>query len=255
MGAVARRRERRQDGAMHADDMPVGRLLSRRETVALLGAAGLTLLAGRAAGQPAPACVVRPQQTEGPFFVEEVLERSDIRADPASGTVKAGTPLQITFNVSQLAGSACTPLAGAQVDVWHCDAVGEYSDTRGGGPGTAGQKFLRGYQRTDSAGVARFTTIYPGWYPGRSVHVHFKVRTRPAAGPGAEFTSQLYFDDAVTDRVHAQAPYTSHGQRRTRNEADGPFRGGGRQLLLPVTESAGAYAGTFVLALTSARRG
>jgi protocatechuate 3,4-dioxygenase beta subunit len=232
---------------MHTDDAPVGRLLNRREVMALLGAAGITLVAGRAAGQPAPVCVVRPQQTEGPFFVDEVLDRSDIRADPASGTVKAGVPLQITFNVSQLAGSACTPLAGARVDVWHCDALGEYSDTR--------QRFLRGYQLTDSAGVARFTTIYPGGYSGRAVHVHFKVRTRPAAGSGAEFTSQLYFDDAVTDRVHAQAPYASHGQRRTRNEADGPFRSGGRQLLLPVTEGGGGYAGTFALALTSARRG
>jgi protocatechuate 3,4-dioxygenase beta subunit len=240
---------------MHADDLPVGRLLSRREAVALLGAAGVTLLAGRAGGQPAPACVVRPQQTEGPFFVEEALERSDIRADPASGTVKAGMPLQIAFNVSQLAGSACTPLAGAQVDIWHCDALGEYSDTRSFGSNTIGQKFLRGYQLTDKDGVARFTTIYPGWYQGRAVHVHFKVRTKPAAGPGAEFTSQLYFDDAITDQIHAKMLYASRGQRRTRNEADGPFRSGGRQLLLPVAESAGAYAGTFALALTSARRG
>jgi protocatechuate 3,4-dioxygenase beta subunit len=240
---------------MHTDDISTGRLLTRREAVALLGAAGVTLLAERAAGQPAPACVVRPQQTEGPFFVEEVLDRSDIRADPASGTVKAGVPLQITFNVSQLAGSACTPLARAQVDVWHCDALGEYSDTRGFGASTLGQKFLRGYQLTDGAGVARFTTIYPGGYQGRAVHVHFKVRTKPTAGPGAEFTSQLYFDDAITDRVHGQMPYAGRAQRRTRNEADGPFRSGGRQLLLSLTESGGGYAGTFPLALTSARRG
>jgi protocatechuate 3,4-dioxygenase beta subunit len=250
-GAVAPRAKRRQDGAMQRDDTPIGRLLGRREAVALLGAAGMTLLAGRAAGQMVPVCVVRPQQTEGPFFVEEALDRSDIRADPGSGTVKAGVPLQITFNVSQLAGSTCTRLAGARVDVWHCDALGEYSGTGG----AAGQKFLRGYQLTDQAGVARFTTIYPGGYQGRAVHVHFKVRTKPAASPGAEFTSQLYFDDAVTDRVHRQRPYADLGQRRTRNEADGPFRSGGRQLLLPVTESAGAYAGTFVLALTSARTG
>ena len=99
--------------------------------------------------------------------------------------------------------------------------------------------------------MARFTTIYPGAYPGRAVHVHFKVRTQA----GAEFTSQVYFDDAVTDRVAAQAPYTGRGQRRLRNEDDGLFRSGGTQLLLPVSERDGGYAGTFALALTSARRG
>jgi protocatechuate 3,4-dioxygenase beta subunit len=192
---------------------------------------------------------VRPQQTEGPFFVEEALDRSDIRADPASGAVKAGTPLQITFNVSQLAGSACTPLAGARVDVWHCDALGEYSDTRGFGTNTVGQKFLRGYQVTDQAGVARFTTIYPGWYSGRAVHVHFKVRTDPAAARGREFVSQLYFDDGVTDRVHARAPYAAREAGRVRNERDGPFRRGGEQLLLRATPSGTGYQGRFDLAL------
>ena len=240
---------------MHADDTPLGRLLSRREAVALLGLSGVALLAGRASGQPAATCVARPQQTEGPFFVEEGLNRSDIRSDPASGAVKAGVPLQLAFTVSQLAGRACTPLAGAQVDVWHCDALGAYSDTRDFGSSTLGQKFLRGHQLADDAGVARFTTIYPGWYQGRAVHVHFKIRTRPASGPGAEFTSQIYFEDTVTDRVHAQMLYASRGQRRTRNEADGLFRSGGRQLLLPLVESGAGYAGTFAVALTSARRG
>jgi protocatechuate 3,4-dioxygenase beta subunit len=244
-----------QDEDMHTDDRPIGRALSRREVVALLGLSGVALLAGRAGGQPAPLCIARPQQTEGPFFVEERLNRSDIRTDPATGAVKAGVPLQLAFAVSRLDGGACTPLAGAQVDVWHCDALGAYSDTRGFGSDTVGQKFLRGYQVTDDAGAARFTTIYPGWYEGRTVHIHFKIRTRPAPGPGAEFTSQIYFDDGVTDRVHRQAPYASRGQGRVRNDRDGLFRSGGRQLLLPVTESGAGYAGTFAVALTSARRG
>jgi protocatechuate 3,4-dioxygenase beta subunit len=249
---VARTRRRLHDWGMPTDDMPIGRVLSRREVVSLLGVSGLALLAaGRAWGHPAPACVVRPAQTEGPYFVEERLKRSDIRSDPATGAVKGGTPLQLAFQVSQLAGGGCTPLGGAQVDVWHCDALGAYSDTRDPRGSTVGQKFLRGYQVTDDAGLARFTTIYPGWYQGRAVHVHFKVRTQA----GAEFTSQVYFDDAVTDRVAAQAPYTGRGQRRLRNEDDGLFRSGGTQLLLPVSERDGGYAGTFALALTSARRG
>jgi protocatechuate 3,4-dioxygenase beta subunit len=233
---------------MHTDDTPVGRVLSRREVVALLALSGGALATGRAWGQPLPSCVVRPQQTEGPFFVEERLDRSDIRSDPGSGAVKPGVLLQVSFNVSRLAGSACAPLAGAQVDVWHCDALGAYSDTSD----APGQRFLRGYQVTDDAGVARFTTIYPGAYAGRAVHIHFKVRTAPAAGPGSQFTSQIYFDDALTDRVHAAPAYGSRSQR-LRNERDGPFRSGGRQLILPLTQRGQGYAGTFELALDAAQ--
>jgi protocatechuate 3,4-dioxygenase beta subunit len=237
---------------MHTDDTPVGRVLSRREIVALLALSGGALLSGRAWAQSPPSCVVRPQQTEGPFFVDKRLDRSDIRSDPASGAVTPGVPLQIAFAVSQLAGGSCTPLPGAQVDVWHCDARGAYSGL--GGENTAGQTFLRGYQLTDDAGLARFTTIYPGWYRGRAVHIHFKIRTQPAGGQGGEFTSQLYFDDALTDRVHAQPPYASRGLGRVRNERDGLFRSGGRQLLLALTDSGQGHAGTFSIALDRSQR-
>src|ERR1700693_2852741 len=112
------------------DDIPLGRLLTRREALALIGASGVALLAratpGRAqapsGSSPRLSCVARPQQTEGPFFVEEALDRSDIRSDPRSGEVQRGVPLRLTFKVSRLSGAGCTPLAGAQVDVWHCDA-------------------------------------------------------------------------------------------------------------------------------------
>jgi protocatechuate 3,4-dioxygenase beta subunit len=238
---------------MHADDRPVGHLLSRREVVALLALSGSALLPGRGRGQSRPPCVVRPQQSEGPFFIDARLDRSDIRSEPATGAVKPGVPLQVAFTVSRLGDGACTPLAGARVDVWHCDALGAYSDT-GGGAGTGGQLFLRGYQVTDDAGAARFTTVYPGAYPGRAVHIHFKIRTGPGAARGEEFTSQLYFDDALTDRVHARAPYVSRGERRLRNDHDGLFRRGGRQLLLALTERGPGYAGTFDIALDRSRR-
>jgi protocatechuate 3,4-dioxygenase beta subunit len=232
---------------MRSDDEAVGRLLTRREIVALLGLSGAGLLAGRASA--APACVVRPQQTEGPYYVEEQLNRSDIRSDPASSEVRPGVPLGLAFDVSVLRGGACAPLAGAVVDVWHCDALGVYSDVRDPGGSTVGQKFLRGHQTTDAAGSARFTTIYPGWYPGRAVHIHFKVRTGAASARGHEFTSQIYFDDALTDRVHAREPYARRGQRRVRNDADGLFRRGGRELLAAVAPSGEGYATTFALAL------
>lgn len=137
------------------------------------------------AAQTSPTCVVRPQQTEGPYFVDERLNRSDIRTEPSDGSVKEGVPLDLTFNVSRSDSiSSCTPLAGAIVNVWQCDALGEYSDVQDAAEGfdTRGQKFLRGYQVTDKNGTARFTTIYPGWYKGRAVHIHFKIRTDPDSG-------------------------------------------------------------------------
>jgi protocatechuate 3,4-dioxygenase beta subunit len=95
----------------------------------------------------------------------------------------------------------------------------------------------------------RFLTVYPGWYPGRTVHLHFKIRTDPSAQRGYEFTSQLYFDDALTDRVHAVEPYASKGKRNARNRDDGIFRRGGDQLMLDVTESRGTYSSSFAIGL------
>src|SRR5688572_20594276 len=247
---------------MDRDDVQVGRLLSRREILGLLGASGIAALAGckpsrdirqgggMAAGAVLPPCIVRPEQTEGPYFVDGRLDRSDIRSDPTTGAMKAGAPLQVAIVVSRIGdGAACTPLAGARVDLWQCDAAGVYSGVRDPSFDTTGQQFLRGYQVTDATGTARFTTIYPGWYRGRTVHTHFKVRTDPSAARGYEFTSQLYFDDALTDRVHAREPYASTGRRTVRNEGDGIFRRNGDQLMLAVAEDAQGYAATFHLGL------
>jgi len=250
------------------DDPTIGRLLSwqlswqlsRREALALLGASGVALLARPLAAGAAtpmsanpgalPACVARPQQTAGPFFVDEALDRSDIRSDPASGELTPGAPLRLTFRVSRLTGNDCAPLPAARVDVWQCDAAGRYSDVREWGGSATAQKFLRGFQVTDASGSATFTTIYPGAYEGRAVHVHFKIRT-PASGAAArEFTSQLYFDDELSDRVYALPPYASVApRRRMRNDRDGLFRVNGRQLVLDVREDAGGYASSFDIGL------
>ncbi len=239
---------------MDRDDVQVGRLLGRREMLEILSAsgAGAIVMFGRAASaqQPAmPACVVRPAQTEGPYFVDERLLRSDIRLDPVTNQVKPGAILELSLAVSKVGSNACTPLSGAQVDVWQCDALGVYSDVTDRSFNTVGQKFLRGHQMTDAAGVARFTTVYPGWYPARAVHIHFKIRTEPAAPRGHEFASQLYFDDALTDRVHARDPYAVKGLKRLRNSGDGIYRNGGQQLMLTVSETAKGFSAPFAIGL------
>ena len=237
---------------MTDDDRPFGSVLTRREALALLGGGGLAaLVPGRGAAQPAgiPTCVARPALTEGPYFVDEKLNRSDIRSDPANGTVRPGVPLRLALRVSRLSRGACAPLPGAMVDLWHCDALGVYSDVQDPGGNTVGQKFLRGYQTTDGEGLARFTTIYPGAYRGRAVHIHFKVRAAAAGGRVHDFTSQLFFDDTLSDQVYAQPPYTGRGDQRLRNARDGIYRNAGDQLTLAVTPAAPGYTATFELAL------
>jgi protocatechuate 3,4-dioxygenase beta subunit len=273
---------------MDTDDRQVGRILTRREVLALFGAVGTALLVGcgpqqgaaataapaaggaaspvaattapiataaaataaatalapaaAATGVPAPvplpACVVRPALTEGPYYVNEELNRSDIRSDPATGAVKEGVPLVLTFNVAQVTAGGCTALPGAKVEIWHCDALGVYSDVSDPSFNTRGQQFLRGYQLTDANGQATFTTIYPGWYPGRTVHIHFKIR--PSAN--AEFTSQLFFDDALSDQVFARQPYAAKGVRGVRNGNDTIFND---ELVLTIAPSGQGYAATF----------
>jgi protocatechuate 3,4-dioxygenase beta subunit len=127
-----------------------------------------------------------------------------------------------------------------------------YSDVSDPSFNTSGKKFLRGYQVTGSDGVARFTTIYPGWYQGSAVHIHFKIRSAASTSSAYEFTSQLFFDDSLTDQVHAMEPYASKGQRTLRNSGDGIYNGGGSQLLLDVAGATDGYAARFNIALDNA---
>src|SRR5258706_1531762 len=195
-------------------------LISRR-TLATLAGAGLASYFVPAWNETVEAadtltCVpTTPTVTEGPYWVDENLFRSDIRTDPTTGVARAGIPLTLTIGVQNLSTSGCSPLTGAYIDIWHCDAKGIYSDegsyNPGGGTGTVvttGQKFLRGYQITDSNGKVTFTTIYPGWYSGRTIHIHFRIRTYSGSTVLGNFVSQIFFDDAVNNVVLASSSYT-----------------------------------------------
>jgi protocatechuate 3,4-dioxygenase beta subunit len=180
--------------------------------------------------------VAAPGLTEGPYFVDEILNRTDIRIDPTDGSQREGTQLDLTILLSRVDNCISTPLIGAVVDIWHCDAAGTYSDVAGTG---AGKKFLRGYQMADRNGQVKFTTVFPGWYRGRAVHIHFKVRTFEKGVQNYEFTSQFFFDDDLINRVFSQGVYAPNGLPDTRNATDGIYNGAAS--LGSITTKAGTY--------------
>jgi protocatechuate 3,4-dioxygenase beta subunit len=246
---------------MENDDELKGRVLSRRQVVRLLtigsvAAAGgwrgsMLYSLGAQAPSAVPACVVQPELEEGPFFLDRQLDRSDVRMNTVTGALSDGLALALTFAVSDVSGGTCAALAGAVVDIWQCDAHGIYSGV--GAPTQPGQtadgKALRGFQTTDSQGRAAFTTVYPGWYQGRTVHIHFKIRTAAATAGTFEFTSQLFFDDALTDQVYAQAPYSARPRRDVLNRNDGIFRQNGSQMILSPVPQGQSLAATFSVGL------
>jgi len=178
-------------------------------------------------------CVLAPEQTEGPYFVEGDKVRRNITEG------KPGVPLTLRLTVLDV--SSCRPIRAAAVDVWHCDAGGVYSDVAQ--QGSDGRTFMRGIQRTNAKGVAVFRTIYPGWYPGRTVHVHLKV----ALGGNVVHTGQLYFPDRVTDAVYRRAPYNRRPNRSPRNAGDSIYRNGGRRSTLRLVRSGNGYVGSIAM--------
>ena len=267
---------------MENDDKPIGQILNRRDALKVLGVGSAAFLAACAAPEatstlattepitqvstleatqapatqvPATAsavldCFVRPEMTIGPYFVDEQLNRSDIRINSADNSVKEGVPLTLNIIVASVGDNSCTPIEGAQLDIWHCDAQGQYSGVSDQEFGTSGQDFLRGYQLTNTGGGVQFQTIYPGWYSGRAVHIHFTIRTKGADGADYQFTSQFFFDDTLTDQVHALEPYASNGQRDTRNSNDNIYSGGGDQLLLNLQgDTTDGYTGSMSIGL------
>lgn len=219
-----------------------GGRLTRRGSLAGFGGLLLGLLGWRAAesdgagpagvASGAVSCVLTPEQTEGPYYIPGERLRRDITEG------RPGTPLLLRLKVVD--ASTCRPIRRAAVDIWHCDALGVYS---GFGSGARSRTFMRGVQRTDARGLARFRTVYPGWYRGRTVHIHVKVHV---AG-NVVHTGQLYFPDSVSDRVFRRRPYSRRPRRTTRNANDFVFAQGGRRSLLRLRKVGSAYVGTITM--------
>jgi protocatechuate 3,4-dioxygenase beta subunit len=156
-------------------------------------------------------CAVAPATTTGPFPSLERLDRRDITEG------YPGHPLRLGFRVVD---ANCQPIPGAQVEIWHTDATGDYSSYEDNGSGKdegEGSTFLRGIQTTDAEGIGEFQTVYPGWYEGRAVHIHATILI-----DGQEVhTTQLYFDEAYTDAVHITGEYAQFGPPDTSWSSDG----------------------------------
>jgi protocatechuate 3,4-dioxygenase beta subunit len=198
-----------------------------------------------------------PQQIEGPYFVDGMPNRSDLRS--SDGTIQEGIPLHLNLNVYDVDDDgSCVPFSGAKVDIWEANPQGIYSGVAE--DGTEGKDFLRGYQIADDNGTVQFTTVYPGWYEGRAIHIHVKVRSAEALQNPFEWTSQFYLNNS--QQVHKQPPYSDHGRVAMLNEEDGIYAGpstdglvqanAGKYLMLNLSEDPnGGYIETFNIGINA----
>jgi protocatechuate 3,4-dioxygenase beta subunit len=250
----------RRSTAMTTENNPLNPPQNRRE-VLIKGFTGALAIAGLGTKGTVLAQNMliddTPGLTQGPYWVDEMLNRFDIRSDPTTGIVQVGLPMALAINVSQLnADGTISPLPGAYVDIWHCNSLGVYSDVAA--QNTVGQMFLRGLQVTNAHGNVKFYTIYPGWYSGRTPHIHARVRVYNAITNTVtyNFTTQFFFDDDVTNDVYGNVfPYNQRPIRDTTNVNDGIFNGAsndgtpaedaGEFLLLRLFENRSRATGSF----------
>lgn len=188
------------------------------------------------------------EQDEGPYHRSAQLERRDVVED------REGTALQLGIRLMDDRGNALTT---ARVEIWQCDAHGRYSGfpppdpsviaTEDTAPRTeylADQTFLRGSQRADRSGMVEFGTIFPGWYPGRTVHIHIMVHAAERS-----FTSQLYFPDDLSDEILIREPYARRPGRDTTNDTDEIFPTGGSPAVVDTTPVHDGYRAAITLVL------
>jgi protocatechuate 3,4-dioxygenase beta subunit len=228
---ISRRASLVKLGGLLAGTVAVGGLKTADSLSATADDASSAGPAGVASG--AVSCVLAPEQTEGPYYLDDHKVRRNITEG------RPGAPLTLRLTVVDV--STCKPIKGAAVDIWHCDAGGVYSGTSV--QGTEDERFLRGIQRTDAKGLALFQTLYPGWYSGRTVHIHAMVHI----GGNVVHTGQLYFPDTLTDTVYKRLPYRRRPNRTTRNVADSIYRNGGKRSTLKLRKSGMGYVGSIAM--------
>jgi protocatechuate 3,4-dioxygenase beta subunit len=229
--------------------------LTRREALAMLGVGGAALSGvgcGDTATSPTPvagaatptgtagaSCAVAPSETLGPYPSLIDLLRSDIREG------KSGVPLTLTLTVVNVS-SGCSPVAGASVDIWQCDADGHYSGYAQPGYSGQGQTFLRGIQVTDTGGRVTFTTVYPGWYMGRATHIHVEV----TIGGRSVKVTQIAFPENITSAVYRTGVYAPRGQNPTTNAGDNVFADSlASELATVVGDPTSGYAAAFTVGI------
>ena len=192
-----------------------------------------------------------------------------IRIDTSNRSVQEGTPLRLILRVHDVNDSdgdgtgSCTPVKDAKVDIWHSNSQVVYSGVPDAG--TSENDFLRGNQMTDDNGTVQFDTIYPGWYEGRAIHIHVKVRTFEGSNEDLEWTSQFYLNNSINELVHTQPQYSNHGPVDLTNEEDfiytGPSTDGliqnntGKHLMLNLKDERDGYIGTFIIGLNATQSG
>jgi protocatechuate 3,4-dioxygenase beta subunit len=254
------------------------RLLTRRSAIRLLGGAGLALIAGCATGSVTSttaaalgsstiggttattaggagsttvfgadgSCVLIPEETAGPYPLDLSGEEAFFRSDITEG--RPGIPLALGMTLVN-ASAGCAPIEGARVDLWHCDADGNYSGYSQPGVDTTGETFCRGIQITDASGLVTFQTIYPGWYQGRITHIHFQV----FLGDGLTATSQIAFPAETTDEVYAVEPYAAKGSNPIRDVSqDNVFRDGAEYQMASISgDPASALDGALLVGVAA----
>jgi protocatechuate 3,4-dioxygenase beta subunit len=206
--------------------------LNRKAVLKALGLAGGGLIAAKctasakatSAAAPSSSCAVTPEGEIGPFFTDDSLatyNRSNILSNLGGTSTQMGVPLTLTL-IARDSKKGCAAMPGVRVDIWHCNAQGVYSNESV--ENTADQTWLRGYQITNGAGSVTFTTIVPGWYRGRSTHIHLRVRssysTASSTSDGTN-TTQVFFPQSLVDSIGTTvSAYNSHGVNTTTNERD-----------------------------------
>lgn len=201
-----------------------------------------------------PDCVVQPEYRRLHAQPNRRYKRRDIRNDCVTGSSKEGVALELEFQIWQINAEVCQPFAHAIVNIWHCDAIGNHPYLHEMNPSVGHyidpeQTFLRGQQVSDQEGSARFITIVPGCYEGRTAHIHFQVRV-PYARGSAVFVSQLFFDDLLLDQIYTQEPYIRSSRRDTRNNDDQIYE---PLLRLELNETERGYQATFALGIDMSR--